>query len=197
MPFGTQYSSKDIYPVHSTAAGSYTLEITQTDANNCTSAKGEAVFRINPKPGLPSIPTVDNCEGSDPRNIRVSGEQFAGFRWYESQAHSAVFTTGNSVLAKETDAGMHPYYAAQINSHGCLSDVAVGYYHIKPSPAIPQVFPATSCEGEYVQPLVATHSADYVDWYNPQNGARLEGKTNVFTPDYQLLRRGTVHILMP
>lgn len=147
-----------------TATGSFSWWVTQTDVNGCESLREPVTVKIvQPLPPVVST-TVEYCQFAGTNALNAAG---SGLKWYV-QASGGVLLPAAPVPSSALP-GNYAWWVSQTSSDGCESERAAASVIIHPKPAPPAVTDSTwYCWGDAASPLTANGQG--LRWYESPTG---------------------------
>lgn len=153
--FGDGQTSTTQSPVHLyTSAGDFSVKLTVTDANGCTSTSAAQSIHIDARPVAVFTASAINCDGqpvtftdqSTPANGTIK-------KWVWNYGDSSVDTLTNSNAHTHTyaTAGTYTVTLLDITANGCLSNVASQNVVVHPLPVVDFTLPDVCLSDAYAQ----------------------------------------------
>ncbi len=134
------------------ATGTVTYRVSQTNADGCVSARATATITINSIPTAPTTTTPpDFCEGKPAPVLSASGQNL---RWYSLNATGGQFTT-SPTLVNNILVGVSNYYVSQV-VNGCESPRTAIPVTVKDTPGAPGIANLAFCQNSPAPTLNAT-----------------------------------------
>ncbi|PRY44159.1 putative secreted protein (Por secretion system target) [Spirosoma oryzae] len=172
-----------VAPTLSTSAtGTTTYYVSQTNGSNCESDRTAITFTVNPLPAAPVPTPAKNpliyCQNETAAQLTADGQRL---KWYSVASGGSPLA--NPVIPSTTVAGPPvTYYVSQTDNNGCESPRASITVTTVSRPAAPTVSsqPVTYCQFATATPLSATPiTGNSLNWY----GTAATGGTASATPN--------------
>jgi hypothetical protein len=136
-----------------TATGTTTYYVTQTNAAGCESGTATVTVTVNPNPSIPTATSpVNFCNAATSSALTATKSSASDtLKWYTVSAGGTGTTTAPSPSTSAT--GVVYYYVSQVNSFGCESGRKAIQVNINPRPDSVIISPLSStsfCNGDSV-----------------------------------------------
>ena len=105
-------------------SGEYAVNVYGPDYFTCSEGTSKTfTFRVEPRPGAPSVSNDEFCLNEIAGNLTAAGEEGNIIRWYTYDENTSEYTYKKDNIAIDTsEPNTFIYYATQTRTNGCESD---------------------------------------------------------------------------
>jgi len=140
--------------------GTYTITVTETDANGCPGSPRIVDVTVIPLPTATIATSQTACLGSVIPDLSAIGSTVT---WYDDAALTSQVGVGNNFATGQTAVGLYTYYVTE-SLNGCEGPSVPVTLEIYAIPTAPTAVNQTACFGTTIPDLTA--SGTNLTWYS-------------------------------